>query len=91
MSFLAIYSDDIKRTMNKLYNHDKRRYDILMSKIEEILLSSVDDINHYKNLRYNLSNFKRVHIDKSFVLLFKLYENDNKILFWKFDHHDNIY
>ncbi|MBU0760810.1 MAG: hypothetical protein KJ858_03910 [Nanoarchaeota archaeon] len=44
-----------------------------------------------KNLRYDLSEFKRVHIEKHFVLTFKVSIRDNFILFVDFDHHDNIY
>ena len=62
---------------------------ILMKKIEEIIASG--DIDHYKNLRKPLQNFKRVHIDAHFVLVFK-YEKDKDIVyFYDFDHHDKIY
>jgi len=34
---------------------------------------------------------RRVHIGKSFVLVFEIVENENKVIFLDFDHHDNIY
>ena len=50
-----------------------------------------DSINHYKNLKYGLKEFKRVHIDKHFVLTFKVDLNNNFILFADLDHHDRVY
>ena len=50
-----------------------------------------NSIKRYKNLRHDLSDFKRVHIDKSFVLTFKVDLANNFILFYDFDHHDKVY
>lgn len=77
--------------MKRLFSKDKRRYEILMKKIENIAASDEFTIEHYKNLRHDLSGKKRVRIDKSFVLTFK-YDKKNKfVLFLDFDHHDKIY
>jgi mRNA-degrading endonuclease RelE of RelBE toxin-antitoxin system len=38
-----------------------------------------------------MKEFKRVHIDNSFVLIFKVDFNKKFILFVDFDHHDRIY
>ena len=48
------------------------------------------DIDHYKNLRYDMREFKRVHVGH-FVLVFKFDKINNLILFSDFDHHDKIY
>ena len=61
--------------------------DIIENKINEVIKNP----NHYKNLRKPLQNFKRVHIDKSFVLVFSVDENKKLVIFEDFDHHDNIY
>lgn len=60
-----------------------------MGKINEI--ATCDDVNHYKNLRNPLQHLKRVHIMSSFVLTFRYIESEDKIIFYDFDHHDNIY
>ena len=60
-----------------------------MKKIEEIVSS--DDINHYKNLKKPLNDFKRVHIDAHFVLVFIYDKNEDVVYFYDLDHHDNIY
>ena len=75
--------------MRILFKKDKKRYVILLKKMEEIL--SCDDVTHYKNLRAPLQHLKRIHIDSHFVLVFRFDESTDSILFYDFDHHDNIY
>ena len=58
---------------------------------KEIINSDEMSIERYKNLRYDLSEYKRAHIAKSFVLLFKFSKKEKFILFDKFGHHDSIY
>ena len=62
-------------------------YERILKKIQEVINS---DIEHYKNLRHDLKEFKRVQIG-SFVLVFKFVKSENKICFEDFDHHDKIY
>ena len=57
------------------------------SKIEEIR----DNPNRYKNLKSPLHHLKRVHIDKSFVMVFSVDENKKLVIIEDYDHHDNIY
>lgn len=38
-----------------------------------------------------MKEFKRIKIDKSFVLTFKVDLRNNFILFVDLDHHDNVY
>ena len=64
---------------------------MINKKIKEIVNNDSETIKRYKNLRHNLSDLKRVHIDKSFVLTFKVDITNNFILFYDFDHHDKIY
>lgn len=84
------FHPDLKEIIKKLFKKDKSRYEILMKKIEQIVSSDDFTIEHYKNLRHDLSDRKRVHIDKSFVLTFKYDKAKKFILFEDFDHHDNI-
>ena len=87
-----MYSYDIKpflqKILNKLSKKDKKLYEQVIKKIEEIINS--ESIGHYKNLRYDLKEFKRVHIGH-FVLVFKYDKNFDLISFEDFDHHDKIY
>ncbi len=84
-------SDELKVKISKLIKKDKKKVEIINKKIKEIVGSDEVSIQHYKNLRYDMKEFKRVHIDKHFVLTFKVDLVGKFILFVDFDHHDNIY
>ena len=79
----------LQRILNKLYKKHKEAYNALMNKIDEIL--NCKDIEHYKNLKKPLQYLKRVHVKSSFVLTFKYVKSENKVIFYNYDHHDNIY
>ena len=79
----------LNKNLSKIFKKDRSMYDTIMKKIEKIL--TCDDINHYKNLKKPLQDFKRVHIKSSFVLTFKHIESGDKVVFYNFGHHDDIY
>ncbi|PIN90471.1 addiction module toxin RelE [Candidatus Pacearchaeota archaeon CG10_big_fil_rev_8_21_14_0_10_34_76] len=81
-------SDNLKRILKKISRKDKRLYENILSKIEEV--SKSESVEHYKNLRYDLKEYKRVHVG-SFVLVFRYEKKENLIFFEDFDHHDKIY
>ena len=86
-----MYSIDIKpeldKILGKLVKKNRKQYTIIMKKIEEI----IENPHRYKNLRYPLQDWKRVHIDRHFVLTFYIDEENETVIFEDFDHHDNIY
>ena len=79
----------LKRILKKLVKKDKLRYEATIKKIDEIC--SNQDIGHYKNLSYDLKEFKRVHVLSHFVLIFKFDKKTGKIKFEDLQHHDDIY
>jgi len=78
---------NLKKILNKISKKDYLTYERILKKIQEIINSNPE---HYKNLRHDLKDFKRVQIG-SFVLIFKFVKSENKIYFEDFDHHDKIY
>ncbi len=84
-------SDELKILIRKLSKKDRIRLITLNKKIKEIINNDLNSIDRYKNCRYDLKEYKRSHIDKSFVLLFKVYKEKNVIYFWRLRHHDEIY
>ncbi|MDD5132851.1 MAG: addiction module toxin RelE [Candidatus Nanoarchaeia archaeon] len=78
----------LQEILNKLQKKDKQLYERILNKIEEII--NCESIEHYKSLRYNMKDSKRVQIGH-FVLVFIFIEEENKIKFVDFDHHDKIY
>jgi len=77
----------VDKKFSKLIKKNRKQYEIIMNKIEEV----VKYPQHYKNLRKPLQHLKRVHIDKSFVLVFFVDENKKHITIEDYDHHDEIY
>ena len=74
--------------MLKLFKKDNQTRERIIKKIQEIINSA--DVEHYKNLRHDLKDFKRVQIGEK-VLVFKYDKKENLISFEDFDHHDKIY
>ncbi len=88
-----MYNYEIKpsllKVLNKLSKKNNKLYNQVVKKIEEIINSQ--NIEYYKNLQHNLQEFKRVHLGRSFVLIFRYNKKNNLISFEDFDHHDKIY
>ncbi|VVB90916.1 Uncharacterised protein [uncultured archaeon] len=61
-------SERLERELDKLQKKNKNRFGIILKKMSEIL----DDPHHYKPLQYDMKGLRRVHIDKSFVLVFEI-------------------
>ena len=80
---------NLKKILKKLSKKDKASYEQVIKKIQEIINS--ENIEHYKNLRYSLKEFKRVRIKGPFILIFQYLESEGKIVFYDFDHHDEVY
>lgn len=91
MPFKYDYSDEVEEALDKLYKKDRKVYEALLKKTEEITSRNEKTIDFYKNLRYDLKEYKRVHVAKSFVLMFKVFKEKKFILFDKFKHHDDVY
>ena len=78
----------LQKKLNKLSKKDRILYEQILGKIDEIINSA--NVEHYKNLRHDMKDQKRVHIGH-FALVFRFIKSENKIIFDDFDHHDNIY
>jgi len=83
-----IFEKRIKKILIKLERKDKSLYEQLKNKINEIMNSN--NVEHYKNLKNRLKEFKRVHVGH-FVLVFRYDKKEDLIIFDDFDHHDKIY
>ena len=79
---------ELDKKLVKLSKKDKNRYEAVMNKINEIFNS--DKIEHYKNLRYDMKESKRVQLGH-FVLVFSYDKAKDFVSFEDYDHHDNIY
>lgn len=58
-----------------------------LNKINEILI--INCLDFYKNLKYDLKKYKRVHINNSYVILF--FGDDNIVYFVDYLSHNKAY
>jgi len=87
-----MYGLDIKQEADKIFQKlakkNPKQLKIIDKKVTEIRLNP----NHeYKFLRKPLQTFNRVHIDKHFVLIFKIDHENKTVVVYYYDHHDNVY
>ena len=86
-----MYSYELRKSVEKIFfklaKKNSKQLMIIEKKIQEIR----ENPQHYKNLRKPLQHLKRVHIDKSFVMVFSVDENKKHIIIENYDHHDEIY
>ncbi len=78
------YSYLFRKQLRKLKGRELQN---ILNKIDEILATK--DLDHYKNLKYELKKYKRVHVNNSYVVLF--FGDDGFVYFVDYAHHDLIY
>ncbi len=76
-----------RKDINKLCKKNAELRKAIEGKISEVM----EHPSHYKPLQYDLAGERRVHIMKSFVLVFIIHEEGGLVEFVKFDHHDNAF
>ena len=92
MAFTFDLSPKLKFKIKKLLKKDRKKVEIITSKIRQVINTDQGGIDkRYKNLRYDSSNSKRVHIEGPFVMTFRVDKANNFIYFKDYDHHDRIY
>ena len=88
MTFNFEISPELRKVLDKLERKDRNLAIAVDKKIKQIISCDSISIQHFKNLRHNMSHLKRVQVSH-FVLVFRL--KNNTIIFEDFDHHDRIY
>jgi YafQ family addiction module toxin component len=78
------HGPDFKRILKRL-NREKTLRDELDKGVEKILNNPFLG----KPLRHSLRNYRRIHIEGSFVLLYEI--QGSMVILIDFDHHDRIY
>jgi YafQ family addiction module toxin component len=77
----------LKAKLKRLHKKNKKLYDVVLKRVEEI----INNPAHYKPLRYDLKGMRRIHLEKSFVLVFEIDEEERMVRFLDLGHHDEIY
>ncbi|MEA3295435.1 MAG: type II toxin-antitoxin system RelE/ParE family toxin [Euryarchaeota archaeon] len=85
MSYEFEVTETLIRKFKKLQKKDKVLFLACRKKISEIIQNPL----HYKHLKYE-DRF-RVHVGGSFVLTYRVFEEEKLILFLDIEHHDKVY
>ena len=78
-----------KKKVKKIKNKKERSN--IWNKMKEVANTLETNPDHYKNLHKPLQEYKRVHVNGSFVILFVVDEVNKKVTFHNYSHHDYIY
>lgn len=79
----------LEKKLVKWSKKSTKLYEAILSKMDQILHAV--SLDHYKNLKYALKDFKRVHVYSHFVLLFIYDKHADSIFFVDVEHHDKVY
>jgi|SRR3989344_4208458 len=79
------YTKNLLKILQKLKNKNRKSFENVIAEIRKIR----NDPTVGKPLTHRLKNFRRIHVNKSFVLVYQF--RDDYIVFVDYDHHDNIY
>ena len=87
MNYNLCISEELNKKFDKLSKKNKKQLEIINKKVQQIL----ENLYHFKPLRGDMYGSRRVHIDKSFVLIYEIDEINKIVKLLDYDHHDNIY
>ncbi len=90
MSPSQTFSFEIKPELVKKLKKLKKRDSQLFMRIQKKIFEILEHPTHYKPLKNNMKNIRRVHFDP-FVLTFAVDEKEKLVEFLDFAHHDEIY
>jgi len=87
----VVIKPELKPLFDDLKDNNPKAYQNLKKKIDQIAKILEFNPDHCKPLRAPLQMYKRVHVSKSFVLIFKV-DKINKVMeIYDYNHHDKIY
>ena len=77
----------VKEKFHKMEKKEKKQLGIINKKVLQIR----EDPHKFKPLSNVMKGQRRVHIDKSFVLVYSIDERNKTVILEDYDHHDIIY
>lgn len=86
-----MYSLETKPSCQESINKLSKKIPVLKKALENKVKEIILNPNHYKPLRNELAGERRVHLLKSFVLIFEINENNKTVILLFFGHHNQAY
>ena len=87
MRYSLEISEKMHKTFLKMKKRNKKHLEIIGKKIKAIL----DNPHQFKPLKGDMHGARRVHINRSFVLVYEVDEKSKMVRILDYDHHDKIY
>jgi len=87
MSYVLDIPEKLDKAFGKLAKRDPGQMEILHSKVKQIL----EEPYRFKPLRGDMKGARRVHIGKSFVLVYEIDEQNHAVRLLEYEHHDKVY
>jgi mRNA interferase RelE/StbE/toxin YoeB len=87
MAYGLSIPEQLDKVFSKLVKKNKKQMQIVNKKLRQIL----ENPYHFKPLRGDMHGARRVHIDKSFVLIYEIDEQNKIVRLLDYDHHSSIY
>ena len=87
MFYTLVISEKLDNLFLKLSKKDKVQFEILTKKIQHI----IENPYQFKPLHGDMKGIRRVHIGKSFVLIYEILENEKIVKLLDYEHHDKVY
>ncbi len=86
MPYSFLVRPELDEKLKKIRKKNPVLFERIGKKIEEIIKNP----EHYKPLRHDMKNIRRVHLDP-FILTFIIIESENRVEFLEVEHHDDAY
>ena len=85
------YNIEIKPSCKKDIKKACKKNALLRKALENKINQIITQPFHYKPLKHELFGERRIHILKSFVLVFEIDYTNRTVVFLRFKHHDDVY
>ena len=86
-SYTIEKKETVDKIFSKLSSRNPKQMAIIFKKLEQI----VEDPYRFKPLRSDMKEYREVHIDKHFVLLYSIDKERKVVILEDYNHHDKIF
>jgi len=85
------YSLEISENADSIFRKLSKKNPRQLNMIDKKVLQIQQDPYRFKPLKGDMHGARRVHIDKSFVLIYEIIEGEKMVKILDYNHHDKIY
>lgn len=87
MMYALALRESVDKLFSKLTKKDPKQMRMVDKKLKQIL----ENPHHFKPLRAPMQHLRRVHVGKSFVLIYSIDEKNKTVVVEDYAHHDEVY